>query len=157
MQEKYTHLSEEYEEQKNKIREENKKKLDKYVKEIRKIKEEKNNLIKLCTQLKIEINRLENNLSMAQQVIEGEKRFNVNNINKIENGSNYVNNIKNVDDMINEKYVAPEIIKQKAQNDAEILIKEREKNIYKKNNDDKSPKFNGNKQIKKINKSKNKF
>ena len=84
---------------------------------------------------------------MAQEVIEGEKKFNANNTNKIENGINYVNNIKNVDDMINEKYVDPEIIKQKAQNDAEILLKEREKNIYKKNNHDKSPKFNGNKQI----------
>ena len=54
--------------------------------------------------------------------------------------------------MINEKYIDPEIIKQKARNDAELLLKEREKkekNINKnlKEIKPKSPKFNGNKPI----------
>ena len=75
LQEKYTNLSEEYEQQKNKIKQENKNKNEKYKKEIKKLKEEKNNLIKLCTELKVEINRLDNKLSMTEQVIEAENNL----------------------------------------------------------------------------------
>ena len=39
-------------------------------KENKKLKDDKKNLINLCTELKIEINRLENNLSMAKEIIE---------------------------------------------------------------------------------------
>ena len=97
---------------------------------------------------------------MAQQVIEGNKSFYK---NKIENGNgaNYMDNdyINDIDEMINEKYIDPKIIKQKANNDAVKLIKEREKEINKnvKNKKDKSPRLNGNKIInnkKVINKNK---
>ena len=56
--------------------------------------------------------------------------------------------------MIKEKYVDHEIIKQKARNDADLILKEREKKEkdLNKNIKSKSPKYNGNKVVKKVNK-----
>ena len=122
--------------------------------------EERKNLINLCTELKAENNRLENNLSMAQQVIENGNNFNnnlPNNKIKIENGGDYVNKIKNENnqnEIINEKYINLEMIKKKARSDAELLLKEREKNYNKNLNkatSGKSPRYNGNKVIKTAN------
>jgi DNA repair exonuclease SbcCD ATPase subunit len=150
LQEKYSNLSEEYEQQKKKIKEENKNKIEQIKKENKKLKEEKKNLIKLCTELKIEINRLENNLSMAKEIIEENDKISNNKI-QVQNGGNYLDNINNnIDDMIKEKFVGPEIIKQKARNDAGLLIKEREKNIKTSKEKSKSPKLkklNGSKPI----------
>ena len=153
LQDKYTNLSDEYEQQKKKIKEENKNKIEQIKKENKKLKEDKKNLIKLCTEFKIEINRLENNLSMAKEIIEENDKMN-NKKEQIQNGGNYINNINNFDDIIKEKYVDPEIIKQKARNDAGLLIKEREKNNANNSNDgkiinkkNKGPRLNGNKII----------
>ena len=102
---------------------------------------------------------------MAQQVIENGNNFNnnlPNNKIKIENGGDYVNKIKNENnqnEIINEKYIDLEMIKKKARSDAELLLKEREKNYNKNLNkatSGKSPRYNGNKVInKKKNFSKN--
>ena len=91
---------------------------------------------------------------MTEQVIEAENNLYK---NKIQNGIEYINNendINNLEEMINEKYVDPEIIKQKARNDADLILKEREKKEkdLNKNIKSKSPKYNGNKVVKKVNK-----
>ena len=172
LQEKISKLSDVYEEQKNKIIKENKEKIEKYKKENKKIKEEKNSLIKLCSELKIEINRLENNLSMAQKIIEGPNSLDVdnkinfnenhffkynnyimdnnNNENKnkeyIENGNGaYIqNNTKNNENIdLDNRYIDPELIKQKARNDVDLLLIERGIN----ENKDKKKNENGNKNL----------
>ena len=59
-----------YMEEKNKIKNELNEKINKLKKDNKKIKEERDRLIKLCGELKIEVNRLENNLSLTQNAME---------------------------------------------------------------------------------------
>ena len=65
---------------------------------------------------------------MAKEIIEENDKINKNK-EQIQNGGNYldnknINNINNIEDVIKEKYVDPEIIKQKARNDATLLMQE---------------------------------
>ena len=53
--------------------------VNKLKKDNKKIKDEKNKLIKLCSQLKIEVNRLENHLSITQNFIADANQIEVNN------------------------------------------------------------------------------
>ena len=170
LQEKINNLSDIYEEQKNKINKENQEKIEKYKKDYKKIKEEKNNLIKLCSELKIQINRLENNLSMAQKIMEGpqslDKDIDINfkenpffkynnyiidnnnqNINKdyVENGAYIQNNDNGNKEMeidINNKYIDPELIRQKARNDVDLLLIEKGISENKDNSKNKNNKYN---------------
>lgn len=70
LEQKVEELDKLYLEEKNKIKNELNEKINKLKKDNKKIKEERDRLIKLCGELKIEVNRLENNLSLTQNAIE---------------------------------------------------------------------------------------
>lgn len=70
LEQKVEELDKLYMEEKNKIKTELNEKINKLKKDNKKIKEERDRLIKLCGELKIEVNRLENNLSLTQNAME---------------------------------------------------------------------------------------
>lgn len=81
-----------YIEEKTKIKNELTEKVTKLKKENKKIKEERDKLVTLCGELKIEVNRLENNLSITQNIIDNsnmeypvDDEFNFDNIDSANN------------------------------------------------------------------------
>ena len=69
LEQKVEELDKLYIEEKTKIKNELTEKVTKLKKENKKIKEERDKLVTLCEELKIEVNRLENNLSITQNII----------------------------------------------------------------------------------------
>ena len=111
-------------------------------KDNQKLKKENENLIKLCSQLKIEVNRLENNLAMAQNYIEEANKMSndLNDINNINNMNNYESdlNLKEIEDikkktqelmemkpLNKEHFIEPSKIKQQAIDTIEKVMKEK--------------------------------
>ncbi len=107
------------------------------------MKKEKENLIKLCSQLKIEVNRLENNLSIAQNVIEeannmnyvlnenigDESEINYNEINDIKKKTQELIEAKPFD---KKHFIEPSKIKQQAIDKIEKVMREKiPDNLYK--------------------------
>ena len=70
LEQKVEELDKLYIEEKTKIKNELTEKVTKLKKENKKIKEERDKLVTLCGELKIEVNRLENNLSITQNIID---------------------------------------------------------------------------------------
>ena len=141
LEDKYTNLEKEYETKKKKIISDNKDIINKLKKENQKLKKEKENLIKLCSKLKIEVNRLENNLSIAQNVIEEATNMNYDindnaivNENDIGNEINYdeINDIKKKTQELIEPnpfdkkhFIEPSKIKQQAIDTVEKVMREK--------------------------------
>ena len=112
-----------------------------------KLKKENENLIKLCSELKIEVNRLENNLAMAQNYIEEANKMNndINDLNNINDINDYEGelNLKEIDDikkktqelmemkpLNKEHFIEPSKIKQQAIDTIEKVMREKIIPIY---------------------------
>ena len=138
LKEKYQALENEYQNEKTKLKKEN-----------QKLKKDNENLIKLCSQLKIEVNRLENSLSIAQNYIEEANKLNndINNINNMNNLNDYESeiNLKEIDDIKKktqelieakpfnrEHFIEPSKIKQQAKDTIEKVMREKinDNNFY---------------------------
>lgn len=92
LEQKVEELDKLYIEEKTKIKNELTEKVTKLKKENKKIKEERDKLVTLCGELKIEVNRLENNLSITQNIIDNsnmeypvDDEFNFDNIDSANN------------------------------------------------------------------------
>ena len=92
LEQKVEELDKLYIEEKTKIKNELTEKVTKLKKENKKIKEERDKLVNLCGELKIEVNRLENNLSITQNIIDNsnmeypvDDEFNFDNIDSANN------------------------------------------------------------------------
>lgn len=92
LEQKVEELDKLYIEEKTKIKNELTEKITKLKKENKKIKEERDKLVTLCGELKIEVNRLENNLSLTQNIIDNsnmeypvDDEFNFDNIDSANN------------------------------------------------------------------------
>ena len=151
MKEKYNKLESEYEKEKSRLKKDN-----------QKLKKENENLINLCSELKIEVNRLENNLSMAQNYIEEVNKINndLNNMNNMNSINNYESelNLKEIDDIKKktqelieakpfnrEHLIEPSKIKQEAKDTIEKVMREKiPENFYNSMNSINSDKFNEN-------------
>ena len=155
LQEKYNNLEKVYEEQKQKIINENKDIKAKLKKENKKLKNDKENLIKLCSDLKIEVNRLENNLSIAQNYIDEANNLNmdINDFDRINENNpeiNYqeMNDIKKkTQELIDEKpfsqkhFIEPSKIKQQAIDTIEKVMREKIPDEYSEKNWESDSKF----------------
>ena len=155
LQEKYNNLEKVYEEQKQKIINENKDIIAKLKKENKKLKNDKENLIKLCSDLKIEVNRLENNLSIAQNYIDEANNLNmdINDFDRINENNpeiNYqeMNDIKKkTQELIDEKpfsqkhFIEPSKIKQQAIDTIEKVMREKIPDEYSEKNWESDSKF----------------
>ena len=70
LEKKVAELDSLYQSEKNKIKEELNSKIKKLKNENKKLKDERDKLVSMCSDLKIEVNRLENNLSLTQNIID---------------------------------------------------------------------------------------
>ena len=138
---KVTELDELYEKEKTKIVESKESEIEKLKSDVKKHNKEKESLIKLCTNLKIEVNRLENSLEIAQNIIQS-----ANNMEYYE----YNENQRKGEHKYNERKLTDNDITQSLNYSKNLnvndinLIKEKTNQIIKESNIKLNTNFNGN-------------